>query len=127
MVVLIFVPQVLARPMPDGTTLSQGAVVAVLIVTMIPAVGGMVILPLLFVLFYRSRHVKATCESYHPAPDWSEACPLPLLALSLMFFVGAVTLMVLPISRRHRQGGRGRLLPELGSDIHRPALENVAA
>jgi hypothetical protein len=36
--------------------------------------------PLPFVLFYRSRHVKATCEWRDPVPRWTDSRPVPLLA-----------------------------------------------
>ncbi|MCX7009318.1 MAG: hypothetical protein NTY53_19070, partial [Kiritimatiellaeota bacterium] len=43
-----------------------------------------VIIPGALVLFYRSPHVKATCEARDPVPRWTDACPLPVLAVSLM-------------------------------------------
>ncbi len=58
-----------------------------------------VLIPGVFVLFYRSRHVKATCEARSPAPCWTDRCPLPVLAVSLVCgFGGAVTLLMAPIS-----------------------------
>lgn len=43
-----------------------------------------VLIPCVFILFYGSRHVKATCEKRDPSPRWTDKCPLPVLALSLM-------------------------------------------
>ena len=43
-----------------------------------------VLLPLAFVLFYRSPHVKATCEDRDPNIPWTDRCPAPLLAASLL-------------------------------------------
>jgi hypothetical protein len=43
-----------------------------------------VIIPAVLVLFYGSRHVRATCESRDPTVRWTDRCPLPVLALSLM-------------------------------------------
>jgi hypothetical protein len=43
-----------------------------------------IIMPGLFVLFYGSRHVKATCEYRDPHVRWTDQCPLPVLAVSLM-------------------------------------------
>jgi len=34
-------------------------------------------------LFYRSPHVKRTCEVLDPVERWTDRCPLPVLALSL--------------------------------------------
>lgn len=39
-----------------------------------------IIIPAAFVLFYRSPHVRRTCEHYDPTPRWTDRVPLPLLA-----------------------------------------------
>jgi hypothetical protein len=49
-----------------------------------------VLLPLAFLLFYRSPHVKATCEARDPIPRWTDRCPLPVLGLSLSEGFGAL-------------------------------------
>jgi len=41
-------------------------------------------LPGIFVLFYQSKHVKATCDMHDPHVRWTDKCPLPVLAMSLM-------------------------------------------
>jgi len=51
-----------------------------------------VIIPLVLFLFYRSKHVKATCEARDPKVRWTDACPLPVLALSLLLALGSVSL-----------------------------------
>jgi len=43
-----------------------------------------VVLPASFVLFYGSRHVKANCESLDARVRWTDRCPLPVLAVSLV-------------------------------------------
>jgi len=50
------------------------------------------VLPGVFVLFYRSRHVKATCERRDPHERWTDRCPLPVLAVSalMLFFLYGV-------------------------------------
>lgn len=40
-----------------------------------------VILPGVWVLFYRSRHVKATCDFYDGTVRWTDGCPLPVLGV----------------------------------------------
>lgn len=63
-----------------------------------------VLLPLGWLLFYRSPHVKATCESFDPEPCWTDACPLPVLAIALwmgitvpcMLLMGLVGLTAMP-------------------------------
>ncbi len=42
------------------------------------------ILPLIGILFYSGRNVRATCEHRHPNPSWTERCPLPVLILALL-------------------------------------------
>jgi len=49
----------------------------------------LVILPGIIVLFYRSPHVRATCESHDPEVRWTDQCPLPVLALILLLGSGA--------------------------------------
>jgi hypothetical protein len=56
-----------------------------------------ILIPGVFVLFYRSPHVKATCEAKDPVPRWTDKCPLPVLAVSLVCgFGGAWTLLIAP-------------------------------
>jgi hypothetical protein len=43
-----------------------------------------VLLPGAFVLFYRSPHVKATCERRDPSVPWTDRCPAPVLAAALL-------------------------------------------
>ena len=52
-----------------------------------------VIIPGVLVLFYRSKHVKATCEFWDPQIRWTDKCPLPVLASSLMFGFWAISML----------------------------------
>jgi len=51
-----------------------------------------VIIPAVLVLFYGSKNVKATCQFRDPQVRWTDKCPLPVLALSLMFGFWAVSI-----------------------------------
>lgn len=51
------------------------------------------IVPAAFVVFYRSRHVKATCEFYDPEPRWTDRRPLPVLAGALMLLSGTASVV----------------------------------
>jgi hypothetical protein len=51
-----------------------------------------VIIPAVLVLFYGSKNVKATCEFRDSRVRWTDKCPLPVLALSLMFGFWAVSM-----------------------------------
>jgi len=44
-----------------------------------------VIVPAIWIFFYGSRHVKATCEARDPVIRWTDACPLPVLGLCLWY------------------------------------------
>ncbi|HEU6449387.1 MAG TPA: hypothetical protein VFV23_13225 [Verrucomicrobiae bacterium] len=50
-----------------------------------------ILLPAVWVFFYRSPHVKATCEARDPEARWTDACPLPVLVMP------ALTLFSLPL------------------------------
>src|SRR5688572_6441981 len=71
-------------------------------IMMVVVVGFMavflVLIPGLLALFYGSRNVKATVEAMDPQPRWTDACPLPVLAVSLLTAFGAVTLLTMPVA-----------------------------
>ena len=56
-----------------------------------------VVLPGVWLLFYRSPHVKATCEAHDPVPRWTDACPLPVLTVSLWLALGVPMLLLMPV------------------------------
>jgi len=58
------------------------------------------IVPGILVFFYRSPHVKATFERLDPTPCWTDRCPLPVLALSLMLGIGAVSMIGMALTSR---------------------------
>jgi len=51
-----------------------------------------IILPGIFIIFYRSKHVKATCDFKDPYTRWTDKCPLPVLSLSLLLVSGACSM-----------------------------------
>ncbi len=53
----------------------------------------MVIVPAAFVLFYRSPHVKATCEHLDSKTRWTDRVPLPVLFLSILLAVGGASML----------------------------------
>ena len=84
--------------------------------------GGMagcvyILLPGIFILFYRSRHVRATCEFRDPQVRWTDKCPLPVLAVSLLLGFGAFsTVGILAY---------GAVLPWFGTLLSGPAALGV--
>lgn len=57
-----------------------------------------VLVPALWVFFYRSRHVKATCEVRDPVPCWTDACPLPVLGFSLWTWFAVPMMLLMPLT-----------------------------
>jgi hypothetical protein len=55
-----------------------------------------VLLPLAFVLFYRSPHVAATCRARDPGPSWVDGCPPSIVSLVVVYGIGAASLLVVP-------------------------------
>jgi len=51
------------------------------------------IIPAVLVLFYGSKNVKATCQFRDPQVRWTDKCPLPVLALSLISGFWAVSML----------------------------------
>ncbi len=54
-----------------------------------------IVIPGALFLFYRSPHVRSTCEVRDPKGRWTDHCPLPVLALSLLTSFGAVGTLAL--------------------------------
>lgn len=91
----VFLPASFAH-MPSGGQPAASSVVAVMMIFMVGFLTvTFVILPGLLVLFYRSPHVKATCDARNPVTRWTDACPLPVLALSLLLAYGAVSMFLM--------------------------------
>lgn len=56
-----------------------------------------VLWPGIFVVFYQSKHVKATCDIKDDHLRWTDKCPLPVLAMSLILGYGSFK-MILSVS-----------------------------
>ncbi len=56
-----------------------------------------ILIPAVWVFFYGSRHVKATCEARNPASGWTDMCPLPLLAVSLWLWSAVPMFVLVPV------------------------------
>lgn len=58
-------------------------------------------IPIAVILFYRSRHVKRTCEVRDPVERWTDRCPLPVLAVVLVLGYTVVALLAALIQFGH--------------------------
>lgn len=100
---MIFMVPRLMPKMPAG---QEGVGTAVM--TCMAVFAGLfgVVVPAAMILFYRSPHVRATCQALDPHPRWTERVPLSLLALSLWQLSGAISIAsmsgyaVLPVGSR---------------------------
>jgi len=70
-----------------------------------------VVLPGIWVIFYRGSNVRATCEHRDPVTRWTDRCPLPVLAVSLWLAAGALSMVLGAL-------GPGRVVPFFGTFLH---------
>ena len=93
----LFLPKMLGtvggpHPLPETARLVI-TVVALIFMALV-----FVALPGSLVLFYGSRQVKATCEARDPVPRWTDACPLPVLAMSLWLWFAVPMFVMMPVA-----------------------------
>ena len=68
---------------------------------MIASVVVFVVLPAVWILFYGSRQVKATCAARDPVARWTDRCPLPVLGVCVWLAYSAATgVLAAPTDRR---------------------------
>jgi hypothetical protein len=58
----------------------------------------LIVIPAIWVFFYGSKHVKATCEARDPVERWTDRCPLPVIAGSLMTAFGTLSMLATALS-----------------------------
>jgi len=92
---LFVMPDVFERMAQQGDIPAQAVMVVKFVA--LGTVGVIcVFLPAVFVLFYQSPHVRATCEFKDPKVRWTDRCPLPVLALVVLFGFSAVSMVSAP-------------------------------
>ncbi len=74
---------------PNAGELPTGIAAVILTFVIVLFAVFLVVLPLIFVLFYRRKDVEETCKGRDSVERWTDRCPLPVLAASLMFACGA--------------------------------------
>jgi hypothetical protein len=97
-VVAALVDDLLVLASPPGTGLPQEAALIVKVLLLAGTILGGVVLPGAFLLGYRGRAVRRTCEAHDPRPGWADACPGPVLRLGLG--LGLAAAMLLPMAAR---------------------------
>jgi hypothetical protein len=84
---------------PGGVTPPAG-VMAVILTLMIAFMAVfLVVLPLVFLLFYRSRNVELTCKNRDPRQRWTDRLPLPVIAYGFLASFGALYSLVAAVAR----------------------------
>ncbi len=93
-VVAFMAPQFLqaieAAQRPGQPELSPAAKSIILLIPALMLLVIFFVLPLIWVLFYQGKHVRATCEARDSVVRWTDRCPLPVLAISLWLAFGAL-------------------------------------
>jgi hypothetical protein len=79
------------------TAVPPGMVNALIVVMTLFLSVVYLVIPGLYVWFFRSPHVRATLDYFDPAPAWTDRCPQPVLALSVgLAFAAVMSLSFLP-------------------------------
>jgi len=92
----IILPRALSTALPPGQTIPPGMLKMILIIQLAFMTVIFVALPAALVLFYSTRHVKATCNARDPVPRWTDACPLPVLGVACALWLGALFMVGFP-------------------------------
>jgi hypothetical protein len=92
-------PKILASAPTRGQKLPPEVITTILVIQIAFMAVFFILLPGCLVLFYRSRHVKDTCDARDPVPRWTDASPLPVLAVTCLTTLGAVMMLVMPLTK----------------------------
>jgi hypothetical protein len=96
----VILPRAMTNATQQGPPFPPGLMVGIIVFQILLMSVLLVVVPSVFVYFYRSPHVKATCETRDPVRRWTDACPLPVLGVALILWLGAAMLLSLPIAYR---------------------------
>ncbi len=105
LMMVFLMPSVVAGA--PGAATSPATSTIIIVVTMGSMAFFLVALPLAWLIFYRSPKTLAMCAASAARPSWTERCPLPVLALSLMVAFSAVSMLAMPFTY-------GGVLPAFG-------------
>jgi hypothetical protein len=112
-----FLPGTLKTSQPGGQQMPEAAMLVGMIVVMVFMCILMIVVPGVLVLFYRSPHVLVTCQARNPSPSWTDACPLPVLGMSVWLGFAAIGSLAMPLSSHGVLPVFGRILSGLGRSL----------
>ncbi len=58
----------------------------------------LIVVPIAFVLFYSRKDVAETCRRRDPVERWTDRAPLPVLGVSMVFFTGALYMLLVGVT-----------------------------
>ncbi len=96
--ILLFMPAIFSS-LAAGEEIPREAFVVVQAVVTVFSVFVFIVIPGAFVLFYGSRHVKATCAKRDSQVRWVDKAPLPVIALSSLLGCIAISMPLLGLYR----------------------------
>jgi hypothetical protein len=73
---------------------STGVMAVILTLVIVFIAFFLVVVPIAFVVFYSRRDVAETCRHRDPVERWTDRAPLPVLGASLIFFTGALYMLL---------------------------------
>lgn len=118
MVMMAFLmPGILKNSQPQGQQVPQAALLIGMIVAMAFMSILFIVVPGALAFFYRSPHVLATCQARNPPPSWTDACPLPVLGMSLWLAIAAIGALAMPLSTHGVLPVFGKMLSGLGGSL----------
>jgi hypothetical protein len=96
--ILLFMPDIFS-PAAAGEEMSKEAAVIIQSIVAVFLAFILIVIPAAFVLFYISRHVKATCERRDRRVSWTDKAPLPVIALSSILGCMAISMPLMGFYR----------------------------
>jgi hypothetical protein len=84
---------------PNPAVPSTTVMAIILTVMIVFMAVFLIVLPIAFLLFYRSKNVELTCKHRDPQERWTDRIPLPIIAYGLLISFGAVYNSVAAFSR----------------------------
>jgi hypothetical protein len=90
---LFLLPRIFRAGLASDQGMPPGALVMVMLFMLLFIGVLLIVIPGVMVFFYGSRHVKATCEASDRQPCWTDACPLPVLAVACWLWFGGLSML----------------------------------
>lgn len=83
---------------PNAPPMPTGVLAVVLTIVIVFFSIFFVLLPIAFLIFFRRKDVEETCKRRDPVERWTDLCPLPVLAISLMLGFSAVYYLLMAVT-----------------------------